>query len=228
MVAAVLDVARRQLGEVGPAALSLRSIAREIGVVPSALYRYLPGREAILTELIRTGYERLGAAVVEAEAAQARDDHLGRWLATWRAVRAWALEHPHEYALLYGTPVVGYRAPDTTIRPALVVIITLSQIAVDAALGGAQPAPVPDPGAAVRADLGPIMTAGAELGITDPDAMGDDGLLLVFEAWTTLFGAISFELFGRYEGSIHARAEHVDSLATRSAERLGLTPRVSP
>jgi AcrR family transcriptional regulator len=224
-VVAVLDVARRQLGEVGPSALSLRGIAREIGVVPSAIYRYLPGREAILTELIRTGYERLGAAVSGAEAQCDRDDYLGRWLTTWHTARAWAIDHPHEYALLYGTPVVGYRAPQATIAPAQTVALTLAQISLDALASGAsmRPAmPLPAPSPAVTADAEAVLASLPGLGFDVTPETTPDMVLLVIDGWTTLFGAISFELFGHYVGSMTAGREHLDLLARRRAAVLGL------
>ena len=223
MLAAVLEVARRQLGEVGPAALSLRSIAREIGVVPSALYRYLPGREAILTELIRSGYERLGEAVRAAEAALDREQHLARWQTTWRATREWALANPHEYALLYGTPVVGYRAPRETVEPAVRVVLTLARIALDAHAAGARPRdPEPDVPAVVLADADAVVDSLPGFGLTIDEPVDRHLVLLVVDAWTTLFGAISFELFGHYERSVTARAEHLDVLARRHAAALGM------
>src|SRR5215467_13783584 len=114
----IKEAARRQLAETGAPQLSLRAVARELGMVSSALYRYFPSRDDLLTALIIDGYEALGAAVEEAEAACVPSDLAGRYRATCRAVRAWALVHPHEYALLYGSPVPGYRAPEETIGPA--------------------------------------------------------------------------------------------------------------
>lgn len=224
MLTAVLDVARRQLGEVGPAALSLRSIAREVGVVPSALYRYLPGRGAILTQLIQTGYQRLGQSVRDAEAAHSRDDHPGRWLATWRATRNWAVAHPHEYALLYGTPVAGYRAPSETVGPATQVVLTLAQVAVDARTAGAQAPVAEDLAPAVAADADAIVNLLPELGMAIEVPVDPQLVMLVIDAWTTLYGAISFELFGHYERSVSARAEHLDLLARRRATALGIGP----
>jgi len=222
MLTAVLDVARRQLGEVGPAALSLRAIAREVGVVPSALYRYLPGREAILTELIQSAYQRLGSAVTEAEAAVPRADHLTRWRTTWRVTREWAVAHPHEYALLYGTPVVGYRAPAQTVGPATQVVLTLARVAVDAQRAGAR-APAPTELAPeVMADARAILALLPELGLAIDAPVDPELVMLVIDGWTTLYGAISFELFGHYERSVTARAEHLDLLARRRAAALGI------
>ena len=137
LTAEITDAARRQLAEVGAAALSLRAVAREVGMVSSAVYRYFPSRDDLLTRLIIDGYDDLGVA------AEAEDDPTAapaeRWLAVCRAVRAWALTHPHEYALLYGSPVPGYSAPVDTVPAASRVGIVLGRILGDAARDGALP-----------------------------------------------------------------------------------------
>src|SRR5207247_659822 len=101
----------------GAAGLSLRAAARELGMVSSAVYRYFPSRDDLLTALIIDGYNAIGAAAEQADAACRRGDHRGRWLSACRSVRDWALAHPHEYSLVYGSPVPGYRAPEQTIGP---------------------------------------------------------------------------------------------------------------
>src|SRR3954465_4940177 len=92
----IKTTARRQLAEVGAPALSLRAVARDLGMASSAVYRYFPSRDDLLTRLISGGDDALGAA------AEAADDPAAtpaqRWLAVCRAVRGWALTHPHEYA----------------------------------------------------------------------------------------------------------------------------------
>src|SRR5205823_7659417 len=110
LVREITEIARRQLATEGAAGLSLRAVAREMGMVSSAIYRYFPSRDDLLTTLIIDGYNAIGGTVEKAEAACPREDHGGRWFATCRAVREWALAHPHEYALVYGSPVPGYRA----------------------------------------------------------------------------------------------------------------------
>src|SRR5947209_2118581 len=118
LIKEITEIARGHLATEGAGRLSLRAVARDMGMVSSAIYRYFPSRDDLLTALIVDGYNALGAAVEQAGAAAARDDYPGRWLACCRAVRAWSLTHSHEYALLYGSPVPGYRAPEQTIAPA--------------------------------------------------------------------------------------------------------------
>src|SRR5688500_17749340 len=116
-IAEIKQAARRHLATDG-ANLSLRAVARDMGMVSSALYRYFPSRDELLTALILDAYNALGEVAETADAGVARDDLRGRWLAVGRGVRAWALAHLAEYALIYGTPVPGYAAPSDTVGPA--------------------------------------------------------------------------------------------------------------
>src|SRR5829696_4717316 len=93
--------ARRQLAEVGPAALSLRSVARAVGMVSSGVYRYFASRDELLTALIVESYDALGAEVERSAARHRAKAPLDRWVATCRAARRWAVDHPHEWALVY-------------------------------------------------------------------------------------------------------------------------------
>ena len=72
MTAEILAAAREHLAEEGAAALSLRSVARDLELAPSALYRYFDGRDALLSALIMAAYESLAAEAERAadEAAQ--------------------------------------------------------------------------------------------------------------------------------------------------------------
>jgi AcrR family transcriptional regulator len=118
MTLEIKAAASRQLAEHGAAALSLRAVARELGLASSAVYRYFKSRDELLTELIIDAYDSLGQAAEDAEGHLDRQDLFGRWSATCHAVRRWALGHPHEYALIYGSPVPGYQAPRATVGPA--------------------------------------------------------------------------------------------------------------
>src|SRR5215218_202301 len=105
----IKSVARRQLATEG-ADLSLRAVARELGMVSSAIYRYFPSRDELLTALIVDSYRDLAGAA-ERAVARAGDDPRAIWRAACAAIHTWSRRHPHEYALLYGSPVPGYAAP---------------------------------------------------------------------------------------------------------------------
>jgi AcrR family transcriptional regulator len=193
----VLEAGRRHLATDGAAALSLRGIARDLGMASSAVYRYVASRDDLLTRLIIDAYDSLGAAAEAAEASSSRADLAGRWSAICLAVRSWALANPNEYALIYGSPVPGYVAPADTIGPASRVSNLLIQILVDAAARGVempQPAAA-DLGAAGRKAIAPVRKAvPAEIN----DVAIQAGLML----WAGLLGTVSLELFGQLENVI--------------------------
>jgi len=190
-------VARAHLATDG-ANLSLRSVARELGMVSSAVYRYFDSRDGLLTALIIDAYDDLGEATERAEAAVRRTDLRARWHATCHAIRDWSRSHPAEYALLYGTPVPGYAAPQDTVGPASRTVVVMTAILRDAVERGVV-APLPHERlpAATRADLeGVVATPGFE-GV--PPALMARGM----HAWACLFGLVSFELFGRLTNAVH-------------------------
>ncbi|WP_199424669.1 TetR/AcrR family transcriptional regulator [Actinotalea solisilvae] len=128
----LLAAARRHLATDGPAQLSLRAIARELGVASSAVYRYVESRDALLTALIVEAYDAAGEACERAlDAALARGASAGdAWLDVARAFRAWARAHPHQFSLVYGTPVPGYAAPRETVGPAVRVWGVVARVLV--------------------------------------------------------------------------------------------------
>jgi len=190
----ILDVARAHLAEQGAVALSLRAVARDVGMVSSAVYRYFPSRDDLLTALIVEAYGAVAAEVEAAAAASSRRHVAGRWAAVTSAVRAWALAHPHEYGLIYGTPVPGYQAPEATVEPVNRLAATLVELLRD----GLERGELEPTGAAavprrVHAAIGPVLEfAGL------PDDLVARGLL----AWMAMFGAISYELFGHLHQAV--------------------------
>ncbi|MFC7242551.1 TetR/AcrR family transcriptional regulator [Catellatospora aurea] len=192
-------IARRQLATEG-ANLSLRAVARELGMVSSAVYRYFPSRDDLLTALIIDCYDELGAAAETAEAAVDRADLLGRWLAIGHGIRDWALAHPAEYALIYGSPVPGYRAPQTTIGPAARTTDLMLTMLADGVAAGTLPAPGPD-----TAVLPPTPDLAAELdriGALISPTVPRDLLVRGLTGWIQMFGVVTFELFGRFQNMI--------------------------
>jgi AcrR family transcriptional regulator len=213
----ITDVARAQLAADGAVALSLRAVARDLGMVSSAIYRYFASRDELLTALIIDGYNALGSAVEQADSSCARDDLPGRWRAAARAARDWALAHPHEYALLYGSPVPGYRAPAGTIVPAARSAAVFGRLISDAQAAGAltpQPAPAPLP-PALTADLDQLRAA-------IMPAVPDEVVAAALTAWAGVFGIISFELFGQFNNVITDRAAYFDYALAGLARLFGL------
>lgn len=210
----IVDCARRHLEAEGAAGLSLRAVARDLGMVSSAVYRYFPSRDELLTRLIIEAYDGLGDAVDAGEGGVARQDLLGRWMAVANGARGWALEHPQEWALIYGSPVPGYAAPEATIGPGTRVSVTLITILADGLAQGIEPVTVPVP-AAVTAGM-------TRLREFVPPIVPDSHLIAGLMARTQLLGHISLELDGQYNNTIDDLDSFFDHVMRRTADTLGL------
>ncbi|NUW40327.1 TetR/AcrR family transcriptional regulator [Nonomuraea rhodomycinica] len=214
----IVEIARRQLATEGAGGLSLRAVAREMGMVSSAIYRYFPSRDDLLTTLIIDGYNALGEAVERADAAAPEDDFPGRWAALCHAVRDWALAHPHEYALLYGSPVPGYQAPQDTIGPRVRDLTVFGAILSAAQRAGALTPP------ATPFEADPALAGEAEASLADlmPGVPGD-ALLRALSAWTSLYGWVSFEVFGQFKGAFVDLRPAFDHSVRALGAMIGLT-----
>ena len=114
----IKETAWRQIAETGAAALSLRSIARELGITAPAIYNYFADRDALVTALIVDAYTSLGESQIEAIATLPEEDLKTRFKALGLAYREWAVTYPQRYQLIFGTPIPNYVAPDDVTFPA--------------------------------------------------------------------------------------------------------------
>jgi AcrR family transcriptional regulator len=210
----IKEAGRRQLRDVGAASLSLRAVARDVGMVSSAVYRYFPSRDDLLTALIVDAYDALGEAAEAAGAAAEVGPPREHFLAVCRAARSWAQLHRHEYELVFGTPVPGYRAPQDTIRAAARVPIELLRIVRSNGATSDAPDAPPLP-ASVVVDLAQLREQAA------PE-VDERTLARAVMAWTMLIGAISFELFGHLNNVIDDYDAWFDYVMGCSADDLNL------
>jgi AcrR family transcriptional regulator len=219
----IKEEARRQLAATGADGLSLRAVARELGMVSSALYRYYPSRDDLLTALIIDAYNALGEAAERAIAGPPAA--LERWTAAWHAIRDWARANPHEYALIYGSPVPGYRAPEATIGPAARVPLAFVGIIRDALSAGeftADSEALPVTGALARQADELSAALARSTAAAEPPGIAPDALVRAVIAWSQLFGMISFELFGQFVGSFEPADALFAHAAAQSAAFVGL------
>lgn len=209
VMADIVEEGRRQLAEVGPTALSLRAVARQLGMASSAVYRYVASRDDLLTRLIVAAYDELATAVDTA--VRPADPPRRRFLAAADAVRSWAAEHPHDYALLYGSPVPGYAAPDDTIVPATRIYRSLIEpvATVDPRPGWS----VPDGSLAHD-----VVRMHAALGIEAAPATTARALGAV----ATIIGLVSLERFGHLTNVVTDRDAWFADRAAALADDLAL------
>lgn len=185
-------------------------------MVSSAVYRYVASRDDLLTLLIIDAYDSLGGVAEAAVDGSRRRSPRNRWVDVALSVRAWAVAHPNEYALLYGSPVPGYQAPEDTIVPGTRVSRALVGIVAEAASSR---------------DLSP--TLALELTSSTATELRDLALLLEVDlppevlgatlvAWTQLFGLVGFEVFGQTKGIMDDHEAFLASAAGAMAVGIGL------
>ncbi len=190
----ILEIGRRHLAEYGAAALSLRAVTRELGMVSSAVYRYVESRDELLTLLLVDAYTEQADAVDAAVATVAGEPWPERVVVAGLAFRTWAVAEPARYALLYGSPVPGYAAPaERTTEPGTRVVRTLTSILAEGVGRGevAATGPVPLPDGPLAEDLGAVA-----VGLGFP--AGPEVMARGIAVWTVLVGATSLEVFGQY------------------------------
>jgi AcrR family transcriptional regulator len=187
VTAALLAAAKRELARTGAAGLSVRAVARGMDMAPSALFRYISGRDELLTLLIVDAYDDLGSYVEAVEGAVPRSDLRGRWRAIATSFRGWAVAHPHEYALLYGSPVPEYNAPAERTNASGTRVTNLL-----AALGMEDAAPPHRPTIPHMPDAAELKALAVA---ADVPTMDGERLAAGLLAWTALVGSVSSELF---------------------------------
>lgn len=216
----IKEAARRQLAGSGAAELSVRAVARELGMVSSAVYRYFPSRDDLLTALIVDAYEALARALATADSRVTRSQYRRRWIGACKAMRRWARDNPHEYSLIYGSPVPGYQAPRDTVEPAGRVFVGFLGIIGDAVAAGALSAPGRrgPPSARLEAQLAAVAR---QFGADIPTPV----LAATFLAIGQLSGLISLELYGHFVGTLDPTEPFFDYAVQGLADLVGMPER---
>ena len=214
LVRDVKDAARGQLQDVGAEALSLRAVARDVGMSPAGLYRYFDGRDAILTALIEEGFDDLADHLFHAlgqsdlvAGRHGRRPPTGPTAppdagfreqqgAVARAYRRWSLEHPNEFGLLYGDPVRGYTAPAGGVTVTANTRVAQAMLTAMVGAHGAGRLRVPDHFDALADDPGGQRLAADIASIAGVD-VGAAAALRMIGAWARLHGLVSLEVFNQ-------------------------------
>ncbi|HKU95985.1 MAG TPA: TetR/AcrR family transcriptional regulator [Vineibacter sp.] len=96
--AALLEEGKRLLDQQGPSALSLREVARRLGVSHNAPYKHFATREALLAALAADGFRRLAARMAD-------DAHGGSLHGAGLAYVGFALEDPTIFRLMFSDAI---------------------------------------------------------------------------------------------------------------------------
>lgn len=211
------DIARRHIAERGAADLSLRAIARELDMTSSAVYRFVSSREDLITSLVVESYSALAEVAERADrvGAGAGVDVAARWLGIARAIRAWALLHPHEYALIYGSPAVGTATSPAVIGGARIWRVVAGVMSSAVSTGVLHPP-------AKAFDVQGLIAEYVVATIDRPTAPFDDFIVRGMALFSCLVGAIFAELSGLFAGMTTDPDRTFDLLIATGAQGVGL------
>jgi AcrR family transcriptional regulator len=197
----IIRTARRLLIASGHDAVTLRAIAREMGMTAPGLYRYFDSHEELLRHVCADIFTELGegirqaieAAAVPAGAADQVTAKLTvKMVAACREFRRWSLSHQAEFGLLFGVPLPGLDDGRYDIADECALAFAGTFFTLFLELWTRVPFPVPD-----AADIDPGLRE--QLG-RYRDLLGSDipvGAVLTFlRCWTVLYGAVAMEVFG--------------------------------
>ena len=218
-ISEIKAIARQQMAEQGQAALSLGAIARAMGMTTPALYRYFESRDALITELIIEAYQTLAIALEQADAAAPSDDYAGRFRVLARAYRDWAVAHPHEYTLIYGTPIPGYHAPrERTVPVAARVLLAFGMLFKAAWEAGCLRIP------SAYTTMSPELRATAVQLMSDlsRDVQAPEVLLTTLTVRGMLHSLVWAELYGHFPPGVTESGELYNLEVSAISARLGL------
>jgi AcrR family transcriptional regulator len=217
----IKTVARTQMAAEGTASVTLRAIAREMGMTPSALYRYFGSRDQLITALVTDAYDALADAMEAAVAGVPAGMHADRVLAAFGAFRRWGLEQPTEFALVFGSPIPGYQAPEAT-RPAgeryTSLLLRLLTEANEAGALRPERLDVRVPPALERQ----LVAFRARQGVA---GLPVPVLAFALSAWVRLHGVVALEVFGHLRPAVGDGAPLFGQEVEAIMRQSGLTPR---
>ncbi|MFG2585903.1 TetR/AcrR family transcriptional regulator [Streptomyces malaysiensis] len=182
----------RRIAEHGPHALSLRGVARSLGMTVQGLYHYFPNRDALLTILVTKSYRDLSDAVSAAADTASDQPAALRFMAAAEGYRQWAITHVERFQLIYGAPLphdaAPHGGPTTRAMHRMCEIFqremfdgfTTAQLAAADTRG---------PSPALRAHLEPLFAHG-------PETLPPPASALLLGAWGHLHGRVVLEVFG--------------------------------
>ncbi|GAA4089981.1 MULTISPECIES: TetR/AcrR family transcriptional regulator [Actinomadura] len=218
-VAEISQNARRILVEQGPHALTLRAIAREMGMTAPALYRYFDSRDELVRHVVGDMFQDLTDELHKA--IHCAGDLDGQFLAASRAFRRWALDHRREYELLFGAPVPGVaRSQDADFAEECARAFGWTFVNLFLELWRKRPFPVPAD-EEVRPDLR------EQLRRYNEEALGGVSLPVgviqrFLQCWVRLQGSVSLEVFGHLDFALDDPEPMFELMLEELAPSLGL------
>ncbi|GGM82363.1 TetR/AcrR family transcriptional regulator [Dactylosporangium sucinum] len=222
----ILQVARRLLVQETIAGVTLRAIARDMGMTAAALYRYYPSLESLVAGLCARLYEECTTEIAEARDL-AGSDPGARLYAMCRTFRAWSVTHPAEFNLMFASPVPeAGRLKSGEFGAGLRFALTFADIFGE--LWERAPFPVPP-----EEELPPLLAEQLHQFI---DELGQQGARqgtsslpvgaaqLYLSCWVRMYGIVALEVYGHLKFALSDVGPMFDAELDAAARQLGLDP----
>lgn len=219
-VAEIKAAARQRLAQGGPSAIGLRAIARDLGLSAPALYRYFPSHEELLSALIVDLYDELTATMIAVRDTRPPEDLIGRLTLVALALRDWAVTHPAEFGLVFGSPVPDplQAHEESPCHEAGMRFGAVFKELV-AELWRQRPFPIPS-----DEDLGPDLVREFQPRVEQFNGMPPGAIYVTLNAWTRLYGLICMEVFDQLHWAMQNARPFFERQLMQIALELGLDP----
>jgi AcrR family transcriptional regulator len=185
-LAEIKETARKHLRVGGPTGISLRAVARDMGMTAPALYRYFASLDGLVAAMIEDYKDELSDTLEAVRDALPAEDTAGRLFAITRAFRRWSLDHRAEFALVFGARLPGYAPPETPEPRAGGLFVDLWR---------RRPYPIPSD-AEIPPELRHQLENFAKGCGTDTTGIPLGMLQVFLSAWIHLYGFVTMEVFG--------------------------------
>lgn len=190
--AEIKAIAVRALTENGPAGISLRAIARDMGMTAGAIYSYFETRDALITALMIDIHNALADAELAAWSSAPADDPGAQLRAIAAAYRDWAVANTAEFQLIYGDPIPGYQMPAD--GPAREAAHRACALLTNIVAMGWQAAAATEPSGTVTwADFDPALAGEVQ---RDHPGLPPEALSLAIRLWSRIHGLVTLEIYG--------------------------------
>ncbi|WP_427889005.1 TetR/AcrR family transcriptional regulator [Kribbella sp. GL6] len=216
-LAEIKAAARRLLVSGGTPAVGLRAVARELGLTPPALYRYFPSHEALISALIADLYDELTTALMS---LQVGDIDLGnRLYLLANGLRDWALAHPAEFGLVFGTAVPNPDDDEHDVTPGHQAAMRFGGLFKELVAQIWHQKPFPHP---ADEDLGTVLVEQLTAESEHFHGMPAGAIYLSLNYWTRLYGLICMEVFGQLHWVLPDAAAYFEAQLYEIGQALGL------
>jgi AcrR family transcriptional regulator len=220
-IAEIRAEARQLLVEGGQAAVSLRAVARQMGLTPAALYRYVASHEELMQLLSVDIHDDLTAALEATRNDNAARPVGDRLLEVSRRFRRWALDHPIEFGLVFANPMHAvWEQPGSALEAAGQRMGNVfAELFVELVASGQMPVPSVE-------DVDPALLAAVLA--SDEEHLGEKGelpptvLVRFVECWTRLYGCVALEVSGQLHWAMDDTAPMFELTLRQCGELIGV------